>query len=161
MSTVRAAEDSTNERVCTDSVVPARGAPSGRALRRRCDRRIVGHDDPACRPRSGGQYKRTRLYQFGSSTAYGCPRPTEYLHQIGRATKNAGCAMRTCVACVCIHFAPDKIRRKQRTTDFSAEPGRMELWFYRVYIAIILLLLLLTVSQVCAYTHCGYKVTNL
>ena len=29
--------------------VPARGAPSGRALRRGCDRRFVGHDDSACR----------------------------------------------------------------------------------------------------------------
>ena len=31
----------------------------------------------------------------------------------------------------------------------------------RVYIAIILLLLLLTVSQVCAQAHFGYEVTNL
>ena len=27
------------------------GAPSGRALRSNYDRRLVGHDDPACRPR--------------------------------------------------------------------------------------------------------------
>ena len=32
---------------------------------------------------------------------------------------------------------------------------------YRVYIATLLLLLLLTISQVCVNTHFGYKVTNL
>ncbi len=70
--------------------LPARGAPGGlhsrsrgtsvtdaayplrvRALRRGCDRRFVGHDHWACRPRSGRRYRRTGLYKVGSSCTGG------------------------------------------------------------------------------------------
>ena len=47
----------------TDAAYPLRV----RALRRGCDRRFVGHDHWACRPRSGGQCRRTNLYAVGSS----------------------------------------------------------------------------------------------
>ena len=56
--------------------MPAPACRGRRALRRGCDRWCVGHDHWACRPRSGGRYIRTDLYAFGSSPAYGCPRPT-------------------------------------------------------------------------------------
>ena len=43
------------------------GAPSRRALRREFDRRIVGHDHRACRPRSGRRRRQASLYKFGGS----------------------------------------------------------------------------------------------
>ena len=64
---------STNERVCTQSVVPAPARRGRRALRSDHNRRIVGHDHWACRPRSGRRYGRTNLYKFGSSCT-GAPR---------------------------------------------------------------------------------------
>ena len=63
----RAAADGTDEQVCTKQVVPARGAPGRRALRRGGVPRFVGHDHWACRPRSGRGGRRTGLYEFGSS----------------------------------------------------------------------------------------------